>query len=196
MELSELQAIWQQHDKNLIENTKINKEVLKRILISKPEKRLNREKINAVFNLILPIALILLILVPNIHYRPTIEFYTGIFLFGAVSSALYYWSVRYYILIDRIDFSNSVTMIKKNIKQLEKYKIKLKRFGYLLMPFGIIGIFLMCKFPFFSINSILPFSIIIAVMIASIYFTFKYSIYKQFRLLNKEIEELEKLEIE
>ncbi len=196
MELMELQAIWQQYDKNLTENTKINKEVLKQILISKPKKRLNWEKITAGFNLILPIALILLILVPNIQYHSSIEFYIGIFLFGAVFSALYYWSVRYYILIGRIDFSSSITLIKKNIKQLEKYKIKLKRLGYILMPLGIVGIFLMSKFPFFSKNSIIPFSLIIAVMIVSIYYTFKYSIFKQFRLLNKEIEEVEMLEKE
>ncbi len=196
MELIELQAIWQQYDKSLSENTKINKEVLKRILISKPEKRINWEKTKTGVNLILPIALILLILVPNIHYRSSIDFYIGIFMFGIVSTVIYYWSVKYYILISKIDFSSSITLIKKNIKQLEKYKIKLKRLGYILMPFGIIGIFLMSKFPFFSKNSILPFSLIIAVMIVSIYYTFKYSIFEQFRKLDREIEELEKLEIE
>jgi hypothetical protein len=196
MELVELQALWQQYDKNILDSTKINKEVLKRILISKPEKRLNWEKIKAGLNLILPIVLILFILVPNIKYRPSIDFYVGIFIFGMVFSVLYYWSVRYYMLIGRIDFSSSITLIKKNIKQLEKYKIKLKRFGFILMPFGLTGIFLLGEFPIFSKDSILPISLIILVMIISIYYTFKYSIFEQFRILNREIEEVEKLEKE
>lgn len=196
MELIELQALWQQYDKNILDSTKINKEVLKRILISKPEKRLNWEKIKAGSNLILPIVLVLFILVPNIKFRPSIDFYVGIFIFGMVFSVLYYWSVRYYMLIGRIDFSSSITLIKKNIKQLEKYKIKLKRFGFILMPFGLIGIFLLGEFPIFSKDSILPISLIILVMIISIYYTFKYSIFEQFRILNREIEEVEKLEKE
>lgn len=196
MELLELQAIWQQYDKNILENTKINKEVLKRILISKPEKRLNREKIKAGLNLILPIVLILFILVPNIKYRPSIDFYVGVFMFGMVFSVLYYWSVRYYMLIRRIDFSSSITLIKKNIKQLEKYKIKLKSLGFIIMPFGLIGIYLLGEFPAFSKDSILPVSLIILVMITSIYYTFKYSVFEQFRILNREIDEVEKLEKE
>jgi hypothetical protein len=196
MELVELQAIWQQYDKNILESTKINKEVLKRILISKPEKRLNWEKIKAGFSLILPIVLVFLILVPNIKYRLSIDFYVGVFMFGMVFSVLYYWSVRYYLLIGRIDFSSSVTLIKKNIKQLEKYKIKLKRLGFIIMPFGLIGIYLLGEFPVFSKDSILPISLIILVMIISIYYTFKYSIFEQFKILNREIEEVEKLEKE
>lgn len=196
MELVELQAIWQQYDKNILESTKINKEVLKRILISKPEKRLNWEKIKAGFSLILPIVLVFLILVPNIKYRLSIDFYVGVFMFGLVFSVLYYWSVRYYLLIGRIDFSSSVTLIKKNIKQLEKYKIKLKRLGFIIMPFGLIGIYLLGEFPVFSKDSILPISLIILVMIISIYYTFKYSIFEQFKILNREIEEVEKLEKE
>ena len=196
MELVELQAMWQQYDKTLSENTKINKEVLKQILILKPEKRLNWEKLKASVNLILPIALILLLLIPNIYFRSSIDFFIGSFMFGVVFTLIYYWSVRYYLLIRKIDFSNSVTLIKRNIKQLEKYKIKLKKLGYILMPFGLIGIFLMGNFSLFSRESILPISLIILVMIISIYFTFKYSISEQFRKLDNEIEELEKLEIE
>lgn len=196
MDLLELKAMWQQYDKNLSENTKINKEILKHILISKPEKRIDLEKIKAVVNLILPIVLIFMILIPNIQFRFAIDFYIGISMFGVVSTLIYYWSVRYYILIRRIDFSSPITLIKMNIKRIEKYKIKLKKFGYILMPLGLIGIFLMSKYPFFSKESVLPISLIILVMIVSVYYTFKYSIFEQFRKLNKDIEELEKLEIE
>ncbi|HTO17129.1 MAG TPA: hypothetical protein VLZ83_15270 [Edaphocola sp.] len=194
MELIELQAIWQQHDKNLLETTKINKEVLKRILISKPEKRISWEKIKAGFNLILPIASILLILIPNIQFRSSVDFYVGALMFTIIISTIYYWSIRYFILIRKVNFSNTITTIKKQVKQIEKYKIKLNKLGYILMPFGIIGIFLMGNFPLFSESSILPISLIIIVMVVSIFYTFKYSISEQFKKLNMEIEEIENLE--
>lgn len=194
MELIELQAIWQQHNKNLLETTKINKEVLKRILISKPEKRISWEKIKAGFNLILPIALILLILIPNIQFRSSVDFYVGALMFTIIISTNYYWSIRYFILIRKVNFSNTITTIKKQVKQIEKYKIKLNKLGYILMPFGIIGIFLMGNFPLFSESSILPISLIIIVMVVSIFYTFKYSISEQFKKLNMEIEEIENLE--
>ena len=87
-------------------------------------------------------------------------------------------------------------MIKINIKKLEKCKLRLTRLTYILMPFGIIGIFLMAKFPILSKDSLLPISLIIMVMIISIYYTFKYSIFERFRKLNMEIDEIEQLEKE
>jgi hypothetical protein len=196
MELTELQAIWQQYDRNLKENTQINKEILKQFLILKPRKRLRWEKMKAGFNLILPVVLILLVLVPNTLYRASIDFYAGVLMFGIVSSILYYWAIKYYFLIGKIEFSNPITSIKKNIKQLETYKFKLKKIGFILMPFGITGIFLMAGIPFFTKEFILPLSLIILVIAISVYYTFKYSVFEQFRMLNKELEEVEKLEKE
>jgi ABC-type multidrug transport system fused ATPase/permease subunit len=194
MELNELQAIWQRYDNDLKENTRMNKEVLRHILISKPQKRLTGEKIKAGVNLILPVVLVLLVLLPNVQYRASVEFFGGALMFGTVFSVIYYWSVRYYLLIGKVDFSEPVTVIKKNAKHLEKYKIKLKRIGYILMAPGITGIFLMGGFPLFSRESIVPVSLIVFVMAASIYLTFRYSIVEQFRKLNREIAALEQLE--
>ncbi len=47
MELTELQNIWQEYDKKISENTRINKEILRLILLEKPRKRLNWIKIKA-----------------------------------------------------------------------------------------------------------------------------------------------------
>lgn len=196
MELIELQNIWQQYDKNISKTMDINKEILRRMLISKPEKKLNWMKIKAGFNIVLPIVLILLILVPNVHYRATIDFFIGLFLFSAVQAIFYFWAIKYYRQIDKIDLSNSITTIKKDIKELEKYKFQISKLSYILMPFGIIGIFLIGQIPFFSKGSLLPFLLIILVMISSIYYTFKYSLFEQFNKLNNQIREIEQLEKE
>ncbi len=196
MELVELQAIWQQYDRKLSDNTRLNKEILKRMLITKPEKRLNWMKIIAVSNLILPIVIISLVLVPIVQYRNAIDFYIGASLIGIVYLLHYYWSIRYYMLLTQINFTNPITLIKKSVNQLEKYKLRITKLGYILIPFGITGIFLMGKFPILSKNSLLPISLIILVMVISIYYTFKYSIFERFKKINTEIEEIEQLEKE
>ena len=196
MELIELQNIWGEYDKKIANNTRLNKEILRRMLLSKPEKRLNWIKIKAGFNLILPLVIILSILVPNVQLRTAVDFYVGLGLFTAFSVVTYFWAIKYYLLICKIDFSEPILSIKKAIAELEKYKIKITRIGYVFVPFAMTGIFLMAQIPVFSGNSILPFSLIILVMVTSIYYTFKFSIYERFRKLNKEIIEIEELEKE
>jgi len=193
MELEDLQNIWIEYDKKISESTRLNKEILKRMLILKPEKRLNWIKIKAGFNLILPIALIIFLLV-RVQYRPAIDFYMGVLLFGILSVLVYFWQVRYFMLIRNIDFSNSITLIKKELNEIEKYKIKITKFAYFLMPFGAAGIFMIGEIPIFSKHFILPLCLIILVMFSSIYYTFKYSIFEQFKKLNLEIDEIEQLE--
>jgi len=194
MELEDLQNIWMDYDRKLSESTRLNKEILKRMLILKPEKRLNWIKIKAWNKLILPIIIILFMFVPNVHYRVTIDFYVGGLLFGVFSLLTYFWSVRYFMLIRKIDFSNSITLIKKDLKEIEKYKLKINKFACILAPFGAIGIFMIAEMPILSKRSILPLSLIILVLISTIYYTFKYSIFEQFKKLNTEIEEIEALE--
>jgi glucan phosphoethanolaminetransferase (alkaline phosphatase superfamily) len=196
MELTELQNIWQQYDKKLSENTRLNKEVLKMMLKSKPEKKVNWIKLKAAFNLILPIVIILVIMVPRVEFRNETSFYVGFFLFGPFALLTYYWAIRYYLLINKIDFNNSISTTKKNIKEVEKYKFKMTKFGYLFSPFAMAGVFMIANIPILSKQSFLPISLIISVFIISIYVTFKYSIFEQFKKLNMEIDEIEQLEKE
>jgi hypothetical protein len=196
MELIELQNIWQQYDKKLSENTRLNKEILKMVLKSKPEKRVTWIKLKAAFNLILPIVLILGILVPRVEFRNETSFYIGFLLFGPFALLTYYWAIRYYLLITKIDFNQSITTIKKNIKEVEKYKIKITKFGYNFVPFAMTGVFLIANIPILSKHSILPISLIISVFIISAYITIKYSIFERFKTINREIEEIEQLEKE
>ena len=194
MELIELQNIWQQYDKKISENMTLNKEILRRMLQSKPEKRITWIKLKAGFNLILPIVIISFMMVPNVVFRNEISFYTGVLLFGSFALITYYWAIRYYLLINKVDFNNPITLIKKDIKQVEKYKIKVTKFSYIFAPFGLTGVFLMANMPILSKHSLLPISLIFIVFLFSIYITFKFSIFERFAKINKEIEEIEKLE--
>ena len=195
MEMTDFQNMWTQHSKDISENTRINKQILKNILISKTERKINWIKAKAIFNLILPIILLLTILIPRISLRADSGFIIGSILFGVVFIITYFWAVKYFLKVSRIDFKNSITSTKKNIIQLEKYKFKITKLGYMLIPFALIGMFMMLEFPFFTKSSFVPISLIIIVMIISIYITFKFSIIERFRTINREIIEIEKLEV-
>jgi len=199
MELSELQNIWQQYDKKLSENTRLNKEILRLMLLSKPQRQLNWIKIKAGFFILSPILLVLFLLVLKVQFLLTPNFYIGLSLFLPIYTITYIWDIRYFKLIRSIDFSKPVLSIKKEIAELEKYKIKKTRIRYLLMPFAMIGFILMIIHKInisFNLVSIMPLLLIILVFISSLYFTFKYSIYERFKKLNKDIDEIEQLEKE
>jgi hypothetical protein len=199
MELVELQNIWLEYDKKLSENTRLNKEILRLMLLSKPQRRFNWIKIKAVFSLFSPLIFVMVLLVLDVPFKTGTRFYIGLGLFLPVYAITYFWDIGYFLLIRKIDFSIPVISIKKVIAELEKYKIKTTRIRYMLMPFAILGFLLMIIHSFnynFDFVSIIPLLLIILVFLISMYVTFKYSIFERFRKLNKEIDELEQLEKE
>jgi len=199
MELSELQNIWQEYDKKLSENTRLNKEILKLMLLSKPQRRFNWIKIRAGLSLFSPLLFVVLIFVLDVQFVISLSFYIGLAIFGTVCTITYIWDIEYFKLIRNINFSMPVLTLKKEIIQIEKFKIKKTRIRYILGPFAMAGFLMMIIHELnFSLNfmSLLPLILIILVFLSSIYITFKYSIYERFRKLNKEIDEIEQLEKE
>jgi len=197
MELLELQNIWKEYDKKISENTRLNKEILKRILIEKPQRRLNWIKIKSGLWLFSPVLLVMLILILNVQFNISTRFFIGLSLFVPVFIINYIWDIRYFKLINEVDFTMPVLSIKKVLAEIEKYKIKTTKIRYLLMPLAMAGFLLMIinKITIkLSFLSILPLLLIVLVFFLSMYFTFKYSIYERYKKLNKDMEDMEKLE--
>lgn len=197
MEINELQNLWIGLDKKIETNTHINKEILKRMLLANPKRRLTGLKIKSVLKLILPFIILIPFLLLRVEFRNTINFYIGLILFTSMISISYYWEIRYYLLIQKIDFSVPVLSIKKDIATIEKYKIMTTRIKYLLMPLAIIGIFLMfIRTMNFNAETAILFILILLVFVASFFITFKYIIHNQFEKLNNELHEIEVLEMD
>jgi hypothetical protein len=199
MELSELQNLWQEYDKNRSENTRINKKILRLILLEKPRKRLNWIKLKAGTWLFSPVLFVFLILILDVQFNLSTRFFIGLGLFLPVIVITYFWDIKYFTLIRGIDFTMPVLSIKKVITEIQKYKLKTTKIRYLLMPLAMTGFLLMIihkitiKLDFFSI---LPLLLIVLVFFSSMYFTFKYSIYERYKKLNKDIDEIVQLEKE
>jgi hypothetical protein len=196
MELADIQNIWREHDKMLMENIRINKEIFKNILTERAEKKIRWMKAKTIFSLILPPIFLIIFFILKLEYYPDTNFIVGAILFGTVFITSYIWTVQYYIKLSEIDFKNAITTTTKNLTELKKYKLRNTKLGYLLIPFAMIGIFMLFEIPIFSKNSILPIFLIFATMIFSIYINFKFSINESFKRINQEIIEIEKLENE
>ncbi|MBN1180858.1 MAG: hypothetical protein JXB49_01130 [Bacteroidales bacterium] len=194
MELIELKNMWREYDRKIVENTRLNKEILRRILVLKPERRLNWMKMKAILRLFSPIILLVPLLFLNFNFQFSLHFIIGLILFLVIITTTYIWDIKYFLLIRKIDFSDAILTIKKGITKLEKYKIKTTRIRFILAPVAILGIFFMLiQKPVFNKESIIFLGLVVLVFIASVYYTFKYSIYERFRLLNKEIKEIENM---
>jgi hypothetical protein len=199
MELSELQNILQEYDKKISQNTRLNKEILRLMLLSKPRGRLNWIRIRAGISLFSPIIFVIVLLVLKVPFNIGPSFYIGLAMFLPVYIITYIWDIEYFKLIRKIDFSMPVLTLKKEVAQLEKYKIKKTRIRYMLTPFAMAGFLLMIIHKInISLNfvSIIPLLLMILVFLSSMYITFKYSIYERFKKLNKDIDEIERLEKE
>jgi len=194
MELFELQELWQQTDKKISDNIQLNKEILRRMLISKPEKRIAWLKYKAIINLIMPIFLTIMVLVPHLEFRPTFDFYIGVSLFISILTISYVWAIKYYWLLRKIKFTDPILTIKKNVSTLGQFKIKITRKSFLLAPVAMIAVFLLSPITIQGFNSsIIFFILLIIIMTASAFFSYR-NIIQQHQKLNDEVLEIEELE--
>lgn len=193
MELQELENIWKRHSSKSVENINLNKEMLGKMLMQESRKRLKWITIKAGFDLILPI-IILLVFVPKFKVRDEVEFYASILFFGIFCFLTYYWRFRYFIFIRKIDLNNPVTSVKKELYNLERYKVRITKLSFVLMPFAITSIFLIAGIPIFS-KGLLPFSFLMLFLLISIFYTFRHYMSENYKTL-LEINEIEELEMD
>jgi len=194
MEWTELQTLWQQYDARIAENTRINKEILKRMLRTKSERRVNWVTLQTGAGLFLmPIVLFLLFALFPFKFNHGLALYLGIFLYGGGVLFAYCRSINYFMLLRNIDFTHSVIATRKNLIQLEQFQTKILKSSFWLMPIIVIGVFIMFDMPIFTKKSVVPLSLIIVVMAVSMYYKFRWKNW-WFGKLNFELDEIEQLE--
>ena len=195
MEFTELQAMWQQYDARIAENTRINKEILKRMLRTKPERRMQWMRWWAIYGIVVLIPCACIALIPNTKFRNEWDFYTGLVLIVFMMIKTLYMLMQRYHIIKMINFTNPMIQIKKSIIQLEEYSAKMKKVNYVLMIIGMVGVCLMCKLPVLTKEFA-----IVTIIVFTYYFSTTYYYSKKLKnrlyILNAELDELEELEKE
>ena len=195
MELAELENMMKAYDRKLSENVRLVREVAKNLLANKSEKRLNKEKIRALYNMSGPLIFFLIIKFFDFKFYFTTNFYIGLGIFVLIYSFWYILSVKHYILLRKIDFTEPVLSIKKKITELEKFRLKMNRIRNIFTPVIIVASSLMFipMTTLFSTNFLMPMILMVAVFVGSIYYT-QFTTRERYKALNKGIEELESLE--
>lgn len=193
MKITELEQIIKSYDKKIEKNARINRNIMQKLLLEKPEIRLGREKLEAIFYVLSPFILVLIAVVTDIQFHLNTTFFIGMGLFVGVYTIVYIWDIKYFLLLRNINFSDTILSIKKKIIELEKYKLKKTTIRYTLMPIAIGGILIMLlQKPVSTPDFIGMLILMIVIFTFSIYFRWN-AIKKQFKNLNKEIRDLEDL---
>ncbi len=196
MELEELKTIWAQHEKMLVDHTVLNKQVLIKLLSVNTERRMDWLKIRSLVAVILPLPLYIFIVLPRIQFTWKPDVVIGILLFASISVITYIWAIKLYLRIERLHLNGPVTTVSKQLRLVEQYKLKITRYGYMLAPLMIIGIFLSAGIPFLSEKMIPFYAAMAVVFLISLYVRSKHGLLAQIRKIDKEIEEISKLELD
>jgi uncharacterized membrane protein YbhN (UPF0104 family) len=197
MELTELQALWQQYDARIAENTRINKEVLKQMLRTKPERRLKWMKFWAIYEMVIPIPILCIALIPNVKFRNEWDFYLGLFLLFVMLAHLLYKATKYFLLIKVVDFTNQVAKIKKQLVQLERFRMRWTKGWetYVSLFIGLAAICLLAQLPVMTQKFAVFAVFLILLFIVALYIHSK-RLKNQMDSFNAELDEIEQLENE
>ncbi len=193
MEWTEFQGMWQQHDAHLAESIRTNREILRQVLCSKPEKRLRWMKVRAIYGMIIPIPILCIALIPNAKFRDEWDFYLGLILLVTIVAIGIYRAYQYYVLIQEINFTHPVAETKKQLIQLDKFRLKTLNYGFLNFV-ALPAVILICQIP---VNVIfLWISIFIIVFAIGIRYIHSRRFKKQLNDFDIELEKIEQLEKE
>jgi len=196
MELEEFKTIWAQHEKMLVENTVLNKQVLRKLLTVNTGRRIDWLKFRSLVAVILPLPLYAIIVIPRIQFTFDLDVVIGFILFASISVITYIWAIKLYLQIERLNLNGPITTVSKQLKLVEKYKLKMTRNGYILAPLMIVGIFLSAGMPFLSAKMIPFYALMIVVFFISLYVRSKHGLMAQIRKIDKEVEEISELELD
>jgi biotin transporter BioY len=194
MELDELKKAWGQHEKMLLKNTVLNRELLLKVLKQNSEKRIDWLKIRSLAGLLLPFILLVFVVLPRIQFTLELKSIIGFILFLPVYIISYTWAIKLYIYIESVNPNSPLTTVSKQLKLVQKYRLKTTRNNYILLPFMVVGIFLSAGIPFLS-SKMIPFYVLMVIsFLIGYYVRSKYGLIAQLRKIEKEIAEIAKLE--
>ena len=149
----------------------------------------------AVYGIVMPIPIMCIALIPNTKFRNEWDFYTGFVLIVLIMIITLYMSMQRYQLIKKINFSNPMIQIKKNIVLFEEFSTKMKKVDFVIMIIGMVGVCLMCKLPVLTKEFAILTIIIFTMFFSATYYHSK-RLKSRLNMLNAELDEIEQLEKE
>lgn len=189
MEISELKSLWAKYDLQLVEHTKVNKRILREMLIKRPLKTINWLKINGLYQLFAGIIIIALFFKTTKHRDPGVELYCGSFLLFALCFFSFFRSIKYFFMLKGVNMAGDLVRAKKQLIDIQKYKLSTAKYNLLITPFSILSVFLVLPI----VLHIMPVLLLTLGFLTISIYKFK-MIAKQFSKLNEQLNELEDLQ--
>jgi len=199
METNELQEMWTDFDKKISDNTRLNKEILKRMLISKSERRFSQVTLKVVIEVVVIIAMLIYFFVKHVSFQPTIVFSLGLTIFVAAIVIPIIGHIRYFFMLYKINFSESVLSLKKKIIESERLREKNIRHDRFMVLFILISAWFISQ----DYRDVLtshsrifgePFFVVSVIVSVIVVFSIKHLRDKTLYRLNSELTEIEELE--
>lgn len=196
MELDNIKNSWKQENQQIVTNVQLNKIALLNKITAETKRMKRKNLLITLFRIPFPI-IVLAMLFSHLQIRNLFNFYAGLILFLGFAFFASRGLVRYYLNVRKLDITDSYLKNKKSIRELELYKLNVTKRNYYASPVGIAGIFLMINAPVFTTTEgAIMLILIMAIMAASIFINLKYVLPAQFKRLNKEMEEIRRMEEE
>ena len=194
MDFNEIKSAWVQHEHMLLENTRVNRELLRKLLVTRAAKRIDWLKIKTFAGLIVPFVILVLIVIPRLEFTLEIERVIGYVLFVPLYILSYVWAIRLYLLIERLNFKEPVLSVRKQLRLVERFKLKIKRYNLMLAPLLIIGIFLSAGIPVFSAMMIPFYILMVIAFLIGQHIRSRYGLVAQINRIDDEMKEIAVLE--
>ena len=171
MELDAIKNSWKQENLQIAANVQLNKSALMDKINKETSWMKKKNLLVLLFRIPFPV-IILILLFTNIQIRNIFK-------------------------LRKLDLTESYLDNKKKVSELELFKLKMTKRNYCSSPVGIAGIFLMINMPLFTTTEgAIMLLLIMTIMAISIFVNLGYILPAQFKRLNKEMEEIRKLEEE
>jgi len=194
MEFQEIQSLWEKSNEVIVKNTKINKQLLKNMLTSKPIKIINWLLYKRYLEFILGIILVITFIFKVKLRSPSNELYAGLTLLIILLMITFYRMANYILLLRNIDLTSTLIDARKNVLQAQKYHYTTKKIEFVspILSFIALKMVLPINTLMLDFNK-LP--IILCFIIFFMIWNFKKnSTQKVFEEIKKDLREIEELE--
>lgn len=194
MELDNIKNSWKQENLQIAANVQLNKDSLMEKITRETNRMKRKNLLLLLFRIPFPIVIFSIILT-HLQIRNIFNFYIGMALFLAFACFTIRGLINYYMKVRKLDLTASYLENRKQVRELELYKLKVTKRNYCSSPVGIAGIFLIINAPIFTTTEgAIMLLLIMLVMAASIFINLKYILPAQFKKLNAEIKKIKEIE--
>lgn len=204
MELDDFKKSWEQYDKKLSDNLRINEALLRKINLKTSKQELNKLLIYELFNIAVAVFLILFVLSNSMYYIHQLRFsIPGFICIGTTAIYLIFGIIRTRAFL-KIDYYGSpVVQVQKDILSLKSKTLKFRKYELILLPVLILPLLPITFKVIHNIDiykhtqsMLVEMLLVLALAYPLAFLTYKYFYDKKFRNAEQHLADLKRFEQE